>query len=178
MEDVLYQHGAAWYEASWQSSKRNATKKNTTCLKLMRLVSDTVVLLSCSDFFRVTTNPFVCQLPWNPVLPLNPYVHPSGTPIKIPFFVFITKEPSEPPGCVKNGRLWNGYSSGRCWGDAVFQSFSNSRWFRRMLWNDPIYTVWQEKWPARPSTKKISCKHKSQAKKKIGSGCSGLDAEI
>ena len=39
-------------------------------------------------------------------------------------------------------------------------------------------TFWQEKWPARPSTKKISCKHKSQAKKKFGSGCSGLDAEI
>lgn len=55
------------------------TKKNTTCLKRMRLKLRT--LLCCFHvpiFFPVATNPSVCQLPWNtkaanphPVLPLK-----------------------------------------------------------------------------------------------------------
>lgn len=127
-------------------------KKNTTCLKRMRLKLRTLLFAFMFPFF------FVLQ-PWNtkaakptPSSPWIPMCHPSGIPIKIPF-LFITKEPSEPPGCVKNGRLGKGYSSGRRWGDAICQFFSNSRWFRLMLWNDPIYTFWQEKWPNHPPRK-------------------------
>lgn len=117
------------------------------------------------------------QIP-TPSSPWSPYVHPSGIPIKIPF-LFITKEPSEPPGCRKKWQIVKGLLIGSLLGRLPFANFlAIPGGFPRMLWNDPIYTVWQEKWPARPSTKKISWEHKNQAKKKFGSGCSGLDAEI
>ena len=115
--------------------------------------SDTVVLLSCSHFFRVATNPFGLPVALkhqrhnaHPVLPLNPYVHPSGIP-------FITKEPSEPPGCVKKWQIVKRLLIGSLLGRCHLPIFCNSRWFRMMPWNDPIYTFWQEKWPAHPPRK-------------------------
>lgn len=120
-------HGMKHLYSPQNGTQPPQKKKNATCLKRMRLKLRT--LLCCfhvpiSFVLQPTLLSASCpetpkpQIP--PTLPLNPYFHPSGIPIKIPFFLFITKEPSEPPGCVRNGR----------------------------------------------SAKKISCKHKSQAKKK------------
>ena len=110
--------------------------------------SDTVVLLSCSHFFRVYNQPICLPVALKhqshnahpPSSPWSPYVHPSGIPIKIPFFLFITKEPSEPPGWFKKWQIVRGLLIGSLLGRCHLPIFCNSRWFRMMLWNDPIYT--------------------------------------
>lgn len=149
MEDVLYQHGAATPPNKKKHYVFEANAIET---------SDTVVLLSCSHFFFLlqpthlsascpeTPKP---QIP-TPSSPWSPYVHPSGIPIKIPF-LFITKEPSEPPGCRKKWQIVKGLLIGSLLGRLPFANFlAIPGGVPRMLWNDPIYTVWQEKWPANP----------------------------
>ena len=165
MEDVLYQHGAAWYEASLQSSKRNATpqKENTTCLKLIRLVDWFRTLLFAFMFpFSVATNPFVCQLPWNtkaanpPTLQLNPIFIPPEFPSKSILF-------AHHQGAIRT--TWVRSFLGV--GDAMpilVEIPSGFVW----CYGTTQYILTRK--TARPSTKKISCKHKSQAKKSLVQG--------
>ena len=160
-------------------------KKKTMCLKRTQVVSDTVVLLSCSHFFRVTSyNQPIC-------LPVALKHQSRNAPVLPPLESLCSSLPNSHQnpilfvhyqGAIRTTwvrkkwqivkRLLIGSLLGRC----HLPIFCNSRRFRMMLWNDPISTF--DKKMASPSTKKISCKHKSQAKKKFGSGCSGLDAEI